>query len=316
MMLQRLFARLEGVLLGKHQTIHQMVTALLAGGHVLLEDIPGVGKTLLASSFASAVGGEYKRIQFTSDMLPADVIGGMVLDSKSNELVYRPGPIVANIVLADEINRTSPRTQSALLEVMEERAVTIDGRTRKLPEPFMLIATQNPLSFEGTSPLPEAQLDRFIARITIGYPETSDELRMLAQFAEKKRTDMFTQASPVLSTSQWLDMQAEAKDAHVDPALLEYMLEVASTSRKSDKVRLGISPRAMRDWLRLAQAASFIAGRTYVIPDDLVSTAIFGLPHRIKLKPEVTHELDTNKFIDQLVRSKLLPLYARSERAQ
>ncbi|MGI2298079.1 AAA family ATPase [Paenibacillus sp. GXUN7292] len=315
-LLQRLYTRLESVLLGKRAVIHQFVTSLMAGGHVLLEDIPGVGKTLLASSFAAAVGGEYKRIQFTSDMLPADVIGGLVLDSKTGELVYRPGPIVANIVLADEINRTSPRTQSALLEVMEERAFTIDGKTRRLPAPFMIIATQNPLAFEGTSQLPEAQLDRFIARIAIGYPDAADELRLLEQFAERKRSETLSKAAPVLSVQEWLEMQAEARTAHVDRSLLEYMLQVAAATRESDKVLLGISPRAMRDWLRTAQASAYIAGRSYVIPDDLLETALFALPHRIRLTPEASYETSKSSFLEHIVRSKLSPFYTRSERAR
>lgn len=282
-LLHRLLAKVEQVLLGKRETIRHALTALLAGGHVLLEDRPGVGKTMLAQAFARAVGGEFKRIQFTSDMLPADVVGGMVLDGRSNELVYRPGPIMANVVLADEINRTSPRTQSALLEAMEERRVTVEGKTRRLPVPFMLIATQNPLSFEGTSRLPEAQLDRFMMRLSIGYPEAAEETRMLAQYAEGRRTDP-DRLRPVIAVQEWLQMQAEARQGHAHPALLEYMVAIAEATRRSGDVRLGLSPRALRDWLRAAQAAAYMEGRGYIIPDDLFATAEPVLAHRLALR--------------------------------
>lgn len=282
-LLGRLLHKVESVMLGKQEMIRQTLIALLAGGHVLLEDVPGVGKTMLAGAFARTVGGEFKRIQFTSDMMPADVTGGLVLEPRTNELVYRPGPIMANVVLADEINRASPRTQSALLEAMEERSVTIEGKTRRLPVPFMLIATQNPLSFEGTNGLPEAQLDRFLMRLSIGYPGAEFEQKMLEQYADGKRIEP-NRLRPVLAVQEWLQMQAEARQGHVHPALFRYMVDVADATRRSSEVMLGLSPRALRDWLRAAQASAYLEGRRYVIPDDLLATAEAVLSHRLGLR--------------------------------
>lgn len=282
-LLRRLLLKVDSVLLGKQEMIKHTLTALLAGGHVLLEDVPGVGKTMLAGAFARAVGGDFKRIQFTSDMLPADVVGGVVLEPRTNDLVYRPGPIMANVVLADELNRASPRTQSALLEAMEERRVTIEGKTRRLPVPFMLIATQNPLSFEGTSQLPEAQLDRFMMRLSIGYPGPDHEQRMLEQYADGKRQEP-DRLRPVMAVQEWLQMQAEARQGHAHPALLQYMVAVAEATRRSPDVRLGLSPRALRDWLRAAQAYAYLEGRGYVIPDDLLATSGPVLTHRLSLR--------------------------------
>ncbi|SFE74782.1 MoxR-like ATPase [Paenibacillus catalpae] len=279
-LLQRLIHRVDNVLLGKRETVTQLLTAMLAGGHVLLEDVPGVGKTMLAGAFARVLGGEFKRIQFTSDMLPADVIGGAVWDTRIGELVYRPGPIMANIVLADEINRTSPRTQSALLEAMEERRISIEGETRKLPEPFVLIATQNPLSYEGTNTLPEAQMDRFMMRLSIGYPSMENEARMLEQYASDSRPEP-QQLRPVLMLEEWLRMQREVRQAHVHPGLLEYMAKVTDATRRAPELELGLSPRAGRDWLRASQARAYVEGRRYVLPDDLFATGEVVLAHRL-----------------------------------
>lgn len=306
-LLNRLLLKVESVLLGKQQVIKHTLTALLAGGHVLLEDVPGVGKTLLAQTFARVVGGEFKRIQFTSDMLPADVVGGVVLDARTSELVYRPGPIMGNVVLADEINRTSPRTQSALLEAMEERRVTIEGKTRKLPVPFMLIATQNPLSFEGTNTLPEAQLDRFMMRLTIGYPGSVEEKRMLGQYADGKRIEP-ERLRPVIATEEWLQMQAEARQTHMDPTLLEYMVQVADATRRAPEVQLGLSPRALRDWLRASQANAYMEGRGYAVPDDLITTSDAVLPHRLSLRYSATAMgADATAIIRRTIRECSLP---------
>ncbi len=306
-LLSRLLSKVEGVLLGKRETIRQMLTALLAGGHVLLEDVPGVGKTMLAQAMARAVGGDFKRIQFTSDMLPADVVGGLALDGRSGELVYRPGPIIANVVLADEINRTSPRTQSALLEAMEERSVTIEGKTRSLPVPFMLIATQNPLSFEGTNTLPEAQLDRFMMSLSIGYPGTAEERKMLEQYAEGSRIQP-ERLRPVISTAEWLQMQAEARQIHMHEALLDYMVQVADASRRCPEAAMGLSPRALRDWLRAAQASAYLEGRGYAIPDDLLGTAEAVLAHRLTLRyGAASAGHDAAALIRRIVRECPLP---------
>ncbi|MDQ6422573.1 MoxR family ATPase [Paenibacillus sp. LHD-117] len=305
-LLHRLQVKVEQVLVGKQDVIKQLLTAMLAGGHVLLEDIPGVGKTMLAQAMARTVGGEFKRIQFTSDMLPADVTGGVVLDGKSGELQFRPGPIMANVVLADEINRTSPRTQSALLEAMEERRVTVEGKTRRLPVPFMLIATQNPLAFEGTNRLPEAQMDRFMMRLSIGYPGTADEKRILEQYAAGRRMEA-ERVRPVIATQEWLQMQAEARQSHVHPSLLEYMVAVADASRRSHEIALGLSPRALRDWLRAAQAASYMEGRGYVIPDDLLKTAESVLPHRLSFKGAGSFGADAETIIRRIIRETPFP---------
>jgi MoxR-like ATPase len=306
-LLQRLLAKVEGVLLGKREVIRQLLTALLAGGHVLLEDVPGVGKTMLAQAMARAVGGDFKRIQFTADMLPADVVGGLMLDSRSGELVYRPGPIIANVVLADEINRTSPRTQSALLEAMEERSVTIEGKTRSLPVPFMLIATQNPLSFEGTNALPEAQLDRFMMSLSIGYPGSAEEKRMLEQYAEGSRVQP-ERLRPVISTAEWLQMQAELRHTHMHEGLLDYMVQVADASRRCPDTAIGLSPRALRDWLRAAQASAYMEGRGYAIPDDLLGTAEAVLPHRLALRYGVADAGDhAAELVRRIVRDCPLP---------
>ncbi|WP_424767012.1 AAA family ATPase [Paenibacillus sp. sgz302251] len=309
-LLHRLSMKVESVLLGKQQVIKNTLTAMLAGGHVLLEDVPGVGKTLLAHAFARAVGGDFKRIQFTSDMLPADIVGGVVLDARSSELVYRPGPIMGNVVLADEINRTSPRTQSALLEAMEERRVTVEGKTRRLPVPFMLIATQNPLSFEGTNTLPEAQLDRFMMRLTIGYPGSAEEKRMLEQYVDGNRIEP-ERLRPVIATEEWLQMQAEARQTHMHPALLEYMVQVGDATRRVAEVSLGLSPRALRDWLRASQANAYLEGRGYAVPDDLLATSDAVLPHRLSLRyGAATTGLDALAIIRRTIRECPLPAAA------
>ncbi|MFX3631286.1 MAG: AAA family ATPase [Candidatus Pristimantibacillus sp.] len=306
-LLNRLIHRVESVLLGKREVITSTLTALLAGGHVLLEDVPGVGKTMLAHACARALGGEFKRIQFTSDMLPADVVGGAVWDSRSRELVYRPGPIMANIVLADEINRTSPRTQSALLEAMEERMISVEGETRKLPEPFMLIATQNPLGCEGTNRLPEAQMDRFMMRLSIGYPVPVDEIKLLEQYSSGQRMEP-QQLRPVIMPEEWMQMQREARLAHVHPGLFEYMVKVADTTRQAPELALGLSPRAGRDWLRAAQAKAYIEGRRYVLPDDLFATAEAVLAHRLDVyaSSASTHG-EASEVLTRIMRSIPLP---------
>lgn len=282
--LKLMMARVNSVLLGKSDVVSRVFSALLAGGHVLLEDVPGVGKTLLVRAIARVMGGDFRRIQFTSDMQPADVVGGMVWDGKRGELVWREGPLMANVVLADEINRTPPRTQSALLEAMEEKSVTADGLTRQLPQPFMLLATQNPLRDDGTYPLPEAQLDRFIMRLSVGYPSPADEISML----EAKTAQRLVPESlrPVIIPEEWLRMQRDAQSVHVHPALMAYAVHIVGQTRASSELLLGASPRATLDWIRAAQATAYIAGRRFVVPDDLKETAEAVLAHRFILQDE------------------------------
>lgn len=282
-LLARMAARSESVLLGKGEVIGFAMTAMLAGGHILLEDVPGVGKTLLARALARVLGGKFQRIQFTADLLPADVTGAAVWSSKTEEFLYREGPIMANVVLADEINRASPRTQSALLEAMEERAVTVDGVTRPLPSPWLLLATQNPLDSEGTFPLPEAQMDRFMMRLSIGYPEAREEIRMLEMMSvgEQQTPEGLR---PVVSPRQWETMAGESRTVHCSPELLAYMVRIVQATRSAPELEQGASPRASRDWLRASQAAAYIAGRDYVRPADLKAVAMPVLAHRLSAR--------------------------------
>ncbi|MFS0726176.1 AAA family ATPase [Paenibacillus sp. 1P07SE] len=284
--LARMQARVAAVLLGKEETVRMAMTALLAGGHILLEDVPGVGKTVLAQALARVIGGTYNRIQFTPDLMPGDVTGSSIWDARRGDFVFREGPIMANLVLADELNRAAPRTQSALLEAMEERSLTVDGETRRLPEPFTLIATQNPAVEDGTYPLPAAQLDRFMVRLSVGYPVAEDEIRMLAEGSGHKRTETLR---PFLLLEEWAAMQREAQQVHAHPALVAYMVEIVRMTRSAAGLRLGASPRATRDWLRAAQASAYIEGRGYLIPDDVKGTAASVLTHRLRLQPEAAH---------------------------
>ncbi|WP_308858118.1 MoxR family ATPase [Paenibacillus sp. R14(2021)] len=306
--LQLMMARVNSVLLGKSEVVSRVFSALLAGGHVLLEDVPGVGKTLLVRAIARVMGGEFRRIQFTSDMQPADVVGGMIWDGKRGELVFRQGPLMANVVLADEINRTPPRTQSALLEAMEERSVSADGETRQLPQPFMLLATQNPLRDDGTYPLPEAQLDRFMMRLSIGYPAPEDEIGMLESGRQRLLPELLR---PVIVPEEWLRMQRDAQSVHVHPALLAYAVQVAGATRVSPDLLLGASPRASLDWIRASQAAAYVAGRRYVVPDDMKHTAVPVLAHRLLLRDEAWVKGSTPaKVLEAILSSTAVPMPA------
>ena len=284
--LRRMEARVSSVLLGKEETVRGAITALLAGGHILLEDVPGVGKTMLAQALARMIGGSYSRIQFTPDLMPADVTGSSIWDGRKGDFVFREGPVMANLVLADELNRAAPRTQSALLEAMEERSVTVDGETRRLPEPFALIATQNPAAEEGTYPLPLAQLDRFMVRLSVGYPAAEDEIRMLTEGVGHRRVETLR---PLLLPQEWAGMQQEVLQVHAHPALVAYMVEIVRATRVTSDLRLGASPRAVRDWLRMAQASAYMEGRGYVNPDDIKRLAQAVLAHRLRLHPEAVY---------------------------
>jgi MoxR-like ATPase len=266
------------VVLGKDEVIRLTVVALLAGEHVLLEDVPGVGKTLTGKAMARSVSGEFRRIQFTPDLLPTDITGSSVFNSRTQEFTFNRGPIFANVVLADEINRATPRTQSALLEAMSERQVSIDGQTHPLPRPFMVIATQNPAEFEGTYPLPESQLDRFLLRIPVGYPAREIELQVLSSHREGEPVDSL---QPVLTCEQIVSLQGDVRHVTVEDSINHYVLDIVEATRRCEDLHVGASPRGTLALYRAAQASALVAGRNYVVPDDVKSLALPVLAHRV-----------------------------------
>lgn len=278
----KLLANLEKVIVGKRQTLELVVIGLLCQGHLLIDDVPGVGKTILARSLAKSLGCAFSRIQFTPDMLPSDVTGVSIFNQVTRQFEFRPGPIVAQVVLADEINRATPKTQSALLEAMEERQITVDGVTHLLPRPFMVLGTQNPIEYEGTFPLPEAQLDRFLMRIRIGYPALTDEIRILElQQLRHPLLDL----QPVASAEEVLEAQEAVKTIYVSPAVSRYIVEVVRATREHSDVYLGASPRGSLGLYRAGQARAAIKGRDYVLPDDIKALAEHVLAHRVIIQP-------------------------------
>jgi MoxR-like ATPase len=271
---------LQSVIYGKGDCIDVMIVALLAGGSVLIEDVPGVGKTTLAKALAKSLDAKFHRIQFTPDLLPADILGSSIYNPVSGEFRFEAGPIFCNILLADEINRASPRTQSALLEAMNESQVTIDGQRRPLSQPFLVIATENPIEFHGTYPLPEAQLDRFLVRLSLGYPAADVEVDILKSHA---RTHPLERIGPVLDLEQVRRVQEEVTNIHVDESILEYIVEIVHATRHDNRVQLGISTRGSLMLSRAAQAHAYFESRDYVIPDDVLWCAPHVLPHRVIL---------------------------------
>ena len=281
---QDVLAEVERAVVGKRGLLEMIMTAVLAGGHVLLEDFPGLGKTLIARSFAAVLGLDFKRIQFTPDLLPGDITGGYILDRKDNRFQLRRGPVFTNIVLADEINRASPKTQSALLEAMQEGQVTLEGKSMPLPEPFLVIATQNPIEYEGTFPLPEAQLDRFMLKLSIGYPSVSDEREILNRRHLRKQEDVTLKA--VTSAAKILKLRQSIEAIHIDADLEEYIVRIVQETRQDRRVAVGASPRASLAFLKMARAHAALNGRDFVLPDDIKRYAVPVLTHRIILLPE------------------------------
>jgi MoxR-like ATPase len=274
----QLLENVEKVIVGKTDAIRLTITGLLCQGHILIEDVPGTGKTMLAKSIARSIGGSFNRIQFTPDMLPSDVTGVSIFNQKTNEFEFRQGPIVAQIVLTDEINRATPKTQSALLEAMEEHQVTVDGETYLLPEPFLVLATQNPIEYEGTFPLPEAQMDRFLLRISLGYPSTNDEVRMLSNQQLQHPIDNLEQ---VIQINDLLKAQEAVKHITVTEEIKRYIVDLVETTRAHGEIYLGASPRGSLALFRTSQALAAILGRDYVMPDDVKTLAVPALAHRL-----------------------------------
>jgi len=279
----RIIANIEKVIVGKRRVIELALVALLCEGHILIEDVPGIGKTTLAKAIARSLGCTFQRIQFTPDLLPSDVTGISFFNQKKQEFEFRPGPILAQIVLADEINRATPRTQSALLEAMQERQITVDGETRPLPRPFLVLATQNPIELEGTFPLPEAQIDRFLMRIKLGYPSEEEENSILLRF---ESADPLQDLEPVVSAGELVESQRARSQVRVEESLRHYIVQVARATRNHEAVQLGVSPRGTLSLYKAAQALAAVRGRDYVIPDDVKELAAPVLTHRIIVSPQ------------------------------
>ena len=303
--LERLVANVERVVFGKRRQVELAVIGLLAEGHVLLEDVPGTGKTTLARALARSLDLAFRRIQFTSDLMPSDVLGVSLFDAASGEFVFKPGPVFANVVLADELNRTTARTQSALLECMSDRRVSIDGRTHELPRPFLVLATQNPLEFEGTYPLPESQLDRFLLRISMGYPAREDERRVLRTRAAGDDPDRL---EPVMKRDELLALIALVRSVRIDPAIEDYVLSLLDGTRRGGKFALGLSTRAGVGMVRAAQACALLRGRDFCIPDDVKSLAVHVLGHRVVPSAVASEDaVDGSRLIAELVETVAVP---------
>lgn len=281
---KQVISEIERAIVGKRGLLEMIMAATLGGGHVLLEDYPGLGKTLIARSFATVLGLDFKRIQFTPDLLPGDITGGYVYNRVGNNFELRKGPVFANIILADEINRASPKTQSALLEAMQEQQVTLEGDSMRLPQPFLVLATQNPIEYEGTFPLPEAQLDRFMLKLTVGYPSVDEEKEILRRRHERRQEDVLL--SEVTNAGQLLDMRATVETVHVDGDLEGYIAGIVHATRSDRRVAVGSSPRGSLAFLKLARAHAALDGRDYILPDDVKRFAEAVLSHRLILQPE------------------------------
>lgn len=302
---EKILNNLEKVIVGKRQSLEMIVIGLLCEGHILIEDVPGVGKTMLARSLARSMNCVFSRLQFTPDMLPSDVTGTSIYNQQKKKFEFRPGPIVGQIILADEINRATPKTQAALLEAMEERQITVDGITHPLPQPFMVLATQNPIEYEGTFPLPEAQLDRFLLRMRLGYPNILDEIRMMD---DQRLAHPIESLKPVIKAKDILQAMNNVKKVYLSNAVKRYIVELCTRTRQSPDVYLGASPRGSLSLARAGQAKAALMGRDHVLPDDIKSLAVAVLAHRIIVSPAARlRDLSSDKIVQEILLSTPAP---------
>lgn len=300
-MIKKLVSEVEKVIVGKSNVIMLLIMALISGGHVLIEDVPGTGKTTLATALSKATSLKCRRVQFTPDVMASDITGFTMYSKESDRFEYRAGLIMTNILIADEINRTSPKTQSALLEAMEEQRVTVDGAEHLLPQPFMVIATENEVGYVGTYPLPEAQLDRFLIKMSVGYPSAKDEMMILYS---RKESNPIDEVQPVCSTEDIMQCIAAVKAVHIDPAIYKYIVDIVSATRSHPFAALGASPRASLSLMRAGQSCAFMNGRDYVTPEDISTMSYYVLPHRIHLTQEAkVKHIDVNYVISEVMKS-------------
>jgi len=303
--LKKIIDNMEKVIVGKTDTVKLLIVGLLTKGHILIEDVPGLGKTMLALALAKSINADFKRIQFTPDLLPSDVTGGFIFNPQTRDFDLRKGPVFTNILLADEINRTTPRTQSALLECMQEYTVSLDGKTFALPEPFIVVATQNPIEYQGTYPLPEAQIDRFSMKINMGYLQNEEEVKVIS---EQKIQHPIENLKPVLDLEKVLELQEEVKKIQVSPNVLDYIVKLVSATRKKEEVKLGASPRASIALMKTSSAWALLEGRDYVVPDDVVHLLPWVLKHRLILQPKALIAGKTpERIISELLRTTPIP---------
>jgi MoxR-like ATPase len=303
---QKVIEEVSQIIVGKKEVLEMLMMSILSGGHVLIEDYPGLAKTMIARSFSMALGLNFKRVQFTSDLLPADITGSFVLNRNTSSFELRRGPIFTNILLADEINRAPPRTQSALLEAMQERQVTVEGETIAIDPPFIVIATQNPIEYEGTYPLPEAQLDRFLIRLGVGYPSMDEEVEILERRNKRGSDDI--RVSKVTSKEDVLKMQEEVEGVHVEREVMRYIVYIVAMTRSHREIEVGSSPRGSLAIMKLSKASAWLSGRNYVIPDDVKKVTIPALSHRLILKPEVwLSSKKTTSIIEEILNQVPVP---------
>jgi MoxR-like ATPase len=303
---QLVLDEIERAVVGRRRSLELVLMGILASGHVLLEDLPGLGKTLIARSFATALGLDFARIQFTPDLLPSDVIGAPLYDQRTAEMVFRPGPVFTQLLLADEINRTPPKTQAALLEAMGEGQVSMDGVTRPLPRPFVVLATDNPIEYEGTYELPEAQLDRFLMRLRLGYLPAADETAMLQRRLDRRQEN--AELQPVTSAAELTAMRETLEQVEVSPDLLDYIVAIISATRNNSQIQVGASPRGGLALVQLARAQAVLANRDYAVPDDVKNIAVPALAHRITLRPELwVRQVQSDDVIANLLTTVPVP---------